>query len=164
MDESHFKVKVVEKAGVSLRSMLQKSDISGVKTCVDPGCVVCSTSEKGCCWKESVGYEISCKNCSEGGERFVYLGETGRTAAIRCREHIDDVNKRKGSLWPHCREKHDSQPVEFKCEVVGSFRNPLERQLNEAWRIRNEDGVVLNSKDEWVAPADYSVRVERGID
>ena len=41
------------------------------------------------------------------------------------------------------REKHDSQPVEFKCEVVGSFRNPLERQLNEAWRIRNEDGVVL---------------------
>ena len=48
--------------------------------------------------------------------------------------------------------------------MVGSFRNPLERQLNEAWRIRNEDGVVLNSKDEWVAPADYSVRVERGID
>ena len=105
---------------------------------------------------------MSCEECAENGHRYVYLGETGRTAAIRCREHLDDLSKKKGSLWPHCRDVHGGQPKKFRSKVVGCFRNPLERQLNEAQRISSETGEVLNRKDEWVSPADYCVRIERG--
>ena len=162
MKESGFKVKVVEKAGASLESKLQRSDLAGEKRCSDKECAVCSTVDSGGCWKESVGYEMSCEECAENGHRYVYLGETGRTAAIRCREHLDDLSKRRGSLWPHCRDVHGGQPKKFRSKVVGCFRNPLERQLNEAQRISSETGEVLNRKDEWVSPADYCVRIERG--
>ena len=136
--------------------------MSGGKRCADQECAVCSRSQKGNCWKESVGYEISCLDCAEGGDRYVYIGETGRTAKVRCGEHLDDLEKRKGSLWPHCRDVHGGRPVAFRSEVIACFRNPLDRQLNEAWRIRNEEGVLLNRKEEWLAPADVTIRVERG--
>ena len=75
---------------------------------------------------------------------------------------LDNVAKRKGSLWPHCLEEHSGLVPQFKCSVVGRFFNPLDRQLDEAMRIRGEEGQVMNGKEEWVAPADYSIRVERG--
>ena len=99
LDGNGFNVKVVEKAGASVRSKLQRSDVSGGKRCADQECAVCSRSQKGNCWKESVGYEISCLDCAEGGDRYVYIGETGRTAKVRCGEHLDDLEKRKGGAY-----------------------------------------------------------------
>ena len=71
MKESGFKVKVVEKAGASLESKLQRSDLAGEKRCSDKECAVCSTVDSGGCWKESVGYEMSCEECAENGHRYV---------------------------------------------------------------------------------------------
>ena len=53
----------------------------------------------------------------EGGDRYLYIGETGRTAKIRCGEHLDDAKKRNGSLWPHYRDVHGGRPVQFRSEV-----------------------------------------------
>ena len=136
MDGEGFKIKVVEKSGTSVKCKLQRSDISGQRDCDAEDCVVCTTSGSGNCRQESVGYEITCLECERMGVRTAYLGETGRTASIRCKEHVDNVAKRKGSLWPHCLEEHSGLVPQFKCSVVGRFSNPLDRQLDEAMRIR----------------------------
>ena len=56
---------------------------------------------------------------------------------------------------------HGGQVVEFGYRVSGRFRDPLLRQLDEAVRIEEESGLLLNSKNEWVRPAGVQHRVER---
>ena len=58
-------------------------------------------------------------------------------------------------------EFHDRKEVQFGYKVVGSFRDPLQRQLDEARRIEEECGILMNSKNEWVRPAGVRHTVER---
>ena len=58
MLENNFKVKVVEKGGRSLRSILQRSDVSPCLTCWDSECLVCKTRGKGKCCEEGVVYRV----------------------------------------------------------------------------------------------------------
>ena len=46
-NESAFKIRVVERGGRTLKSMLQKSDIIPNKKYWDNNCPVCTTEEKG---------------------------------------------------------------------------------------------------------------------
>ena len=91
---------------------------------------------------------------------YVYIGETGKTARVRCGQHFADLKNRKKALWKHCVEMHNSTEVEFKYEVCGIFRDPLLRQLDEAQRIESEPGNLLNSKEEWVRPLGFRNTVE----
>ena len=67
MDDSGFKVRVVEKGGRQLKSILQRSDVEPKQCCLDGECPVCITSPKGLFQMESVGYRIWCKDCEEVG-------------------------------------------------------------------------------------------------
>ena len=82
VDDSGFKVRVVERGGRSLKSMLQRSDVEPIMKCFDDDCPICLTAPKGMCQVESVGYRIFCIECKTQGKVAVMDGETGRTGRM----------------------------------------------------------------------------------
>ena len=64
-------------------------------------------------------------------------------------------------MWEHSRDYHggllgqDGEKDDYEFCVSGVFKNCLDRQVDEGFRIlqcENETGVVLNSKNEWFTP------------
>ena len=47
--KSGLNIRVVEKGGRNVKSLLQRSDVKPEKSCNDPSCVVCLTSSRGQC-------------------------------------------------------------------------------------------------------------------
>ena len=78
-----FKIKVVERGGRSVHSILQRSDVNPQLSC-DWGdkCFICSTKPTGLCREESVGYKITCVDCEAEGRHIVMHGETAKTARL----------------------------------------------------------------------------------
>ena len=164
VNEAGFSVRVVEKEGRSLKSVLQRSDVSPPSACLDGDCPLCLTEGRGRCEVEGVVYRIWCKECRSVGVDSSMFGETGRTAKIRCGEHRDALldTKKSSNLREHCEQYHNGTLVDFGYEVVKTFPlNPLSRQLKEACLIDQHNGVKMNDKREWVRPASVRIRVER---
>ena len=164
MDDFGFSVRVVEKAGRSFKSMLQRSDVAPPTACLDDNCPICLTDVKGKCEVEGIVYRIWCTVCKEEGKDVCMYGETGRTGKMRCSEHRDAlVDPRKSSnLREHCQNFHDGRFVKFGFAVVKAFpRDPLSRQLKEALLIDAHQGPSMNDKREWVRPASVKIRAER---
>ena len=90
-------------------------------------------------------------------------GETNRTARVRCLEHKSALLRRDNSnLWEHCVKEHDGQPAEFAYKVTRTFhRDSLLRQIDEAWRLENEVGTILNDKMEFVKPFGVQLKATR---
>ncbi|MCP4264419.1 MAG: hypothetical protein GY777_02390 [Candidatus Brocadiaceae bacterium] len=147
IDESDMKIKVIEKTGSTMKRTLHKTSITERTHCADNECMICLTSKKkGLCRKEGVTYEIECKKCADK-----YIGETGRCANARMKEHMRDYRlKRENSvLWRHCREEHESEKQEFKCNVREIFGSDATlRQITEAVDIKRERARI-NNKQEW---------------
>ena len=168
-NRSKISIKVVERGGKTLRSLLQKSEIEKVK-CQDNDCAICETEDKGLCSKENVGYTVVCNTCaiekkdaSIKEKRVLMHGETSRTAKIRCKEHRDALLRKKNSnLWEHCEEEHNGEIADFKYKVVRSFhRDSLLRQIEEAKRLESEEGTLLNDKLEFVQPFAIQLKATR---
>ena len=169
-DKSGLRIKVCEKGGRTIRSLLQRSDVSPQMSCGDDQCVICKTKETGRCGKENCGYKIYCKVCrdipnAEGKIIPAEMhGETSRSSKIRCKEHHNALKRKKNSnLYEHLVEMHGGdETVEFGYEVTGVFmRDVLGRQLDEARRIERFGGTRLNDKEEWVQPASVTVGAYR---
>ena len=90
--KSGLKVRVVEKGGRKLQSLLTKSDVTGSAQCGRDECVICRSGGKGPCSKEGVCYSVTCVKCLEIGRTSRMFGETGRSGRI-------DVE----SMRRHCR-------------------------------------------------------------
>ena len=58
---SGVKIKVVERAGIKVKKLLQKNDPFKGKKCEDSTCFVCSTTNSGNCRKSGITYGIMCK-------------------------------------------------------------------------------------------------------
>ena len=164
MKEAGFKVKVVEKAGRSVKSILQRSDVSPSLMCLDVDCPICLTAGKGKCEVEGVVYHIWCCECKNAGVDSSMYGETGRTGKIRCKEHREalfDIRK-QSNLREHCEEYHGGEMVQFGYEVKKTYPgNALSRQLKEALLIDDHVGPRMNDRREWVRPASVRLRAER---
>jgi len=147
IDKTGMKIKVIEKTGNTMKRALQKTSIAEKKECEDNECMICLTSKKkGLCRKEGVTYEIICEECHEK-----YIGETGRCANSRLREHMNDYKLKKEAsvLWRHCKEKHEGKKQKFKCNVREVFgKDATLRQISEAVDIRREKA-GMNNKFEW---------------
>ena len=79
----------MEKAGRSVKSLLQRSDPFKERICSREGCFVCHTEKKGSCDKNGVNYLITCTSCED-----VYHGETSKNAYTRGKQQggkIGDV-------------------------------------------------------------------------
>ena len=163
--KSGLNIRVVEKGGRNVKSLLQRSDVKPEISCNDPSCVVCLTSSRGQCRVENSGYSITCLQCEENGVTATYQGETGRCAKVRCGEHARDLRNKapRSNLYDHVVERHAGDlNTKFKYEVVRVFHNDvLARQLEEGMRIENQQGISMNSQQEWNAPAVVQVSAYR---
>ena len=152
-----------KKGGETVKSVLQKSNIEIAGECGREDCFVCHHDRRGLCSKEGVGYMIWCEKCEDDqGLRPARMhGESGRCARVRVGEHMEALFSDKSSnLREHCEQVHGGEIVPFASKVTRVFKDPLKRQLEEAYRIRNEPGVSLNDKNEWMRPAGVRVLAE----
>lgn len=69
--DTGLKIKVVEQWGVTLKRMLQKSDLFKEKKCRIIACLICKAGGKRSCRSTGVTYELVCQVC-----RHKYVAET----------------------------------------------------------------------------------------
>ena len=152
ISKSGIRIKVVEKAGSSIKKKLQTSNPFKARQCGREECFVCSSGGKGNCESIGVTYEIRC--LSECNERNIYKGETADNAYTRGLQHKTNLNSRNitnSPLWRHCREVHQGAMQEFQMNVTGTFRNDaMLRQITEAVQIDNTSPrQLMNTRTEW---------------
>ena len=151
---------IIEQTGVSLEKLLQKSNPFKEKDCGKLDCFVC-TGDGVKCRVEGIGYRGTCKECKKQNIQSEYIGETGKNAYTRSKQHMGGL-KRKNvenafyKHWHNCHEtpsENDSVRLNnFEFKVEKSYQDPISRQINEMVRISNFQGTLLNSKSEWNAP------------
>ena len=98
----------------------------------------------------NVNYEIV---CTREGCEYVYIGETGRNAYCRGREHLKGMEREcsESVLVEHIRDHHGSDMSEppchkFKMNVTSCHYTALDRLVTEAVKIDTSDRTVMNRK------------------
>ena len=127
-----MKVKVVERAGTTMKQMLQKSDPFPLTGCGRRMCVMCENEMGVDCRTRGCVYEIECK---EEGCGKKYVGMTGRSVYERMKEHINGmVNGREDDdsvSNPLLRHKvlcHGEENVDVNVRIVDRrFERPSRR-------------------------------------
>ena len=140
-----------ERAGASVKHEAKAEPLRR-KSCQREECFACTTSGNGRCEKNGAGYRIECLTCQMDGRSAIYEGETSRNAFTRGMEHLDAIRLQDedNALWKHCLVVHDGIEAQFSMQVVGVYRTPLVRQVNESVRIIiSKAECVMNSKSEW---------------
>ena len=82
-----IKIKVVERAGIRVKKMMQINNPFKESTCNEENCFICRTTGGGKCRKSGITYEISCKGDCDGDE---YNGETHGNGYTRGSEHVTE--------------------------------------------------------------------------
>ena len=153
IDRQGLKIRVVEKAGRSLKSSLQRSNPFGEASCDRETCVICNTDGRGSCSKEGINYKFSCIGCESSSLRGIYHGESSKNGFTRGGEHLRELDRKDGGsiMWRHCKEKHGGVIQDFRMDVTGYYRNDaMLRQITEAVRINETpQDELVNNKKEW---------------
>ena len=165
------KVRVVERAGVSLKQHLVRTDLSTGAPCPQLDCVLCITNpgEGGGLKHHRSGalYTGVCTLCPNDGFTAIYTGESGYSGYCRTREHAACILARNqdNAFSKHLREHHPTREGEVKAftfRVLRTFNKPLLRLIWEAVRIHGTDATfIMNSRAEWHQPAVERVVVTR---
>ena len=168
-------IRVVERAGISVKRQLAKTDLAAGEPCKQLDCLACISNpgEGGGLRHQRAGvlYRGTCKICAAQGRSTIYYGESGYNGYTRLGEHGADV--RTGDLTnafaKHLHEDHPEaaagqvQDV-ISFEVIRTYEKPLERQVAEAVAIqRCQADQLLNSKSEWEQPAVERLIVTREL-
>ena len=147
--KTSLKIKVMERSGKTVKSILQKSDPYKQPRCnPEEDCMVCRGG-RGNCRREGVTYEIRCSGCN-----CVYVGETARTGHYRGLQHTTALAKRDHDsvLWRHTVQTHSNSdpPPQYSMVITGYQETALERQITEAVKINNTPPELrLNTREEW---------------
>ena len=90
------KMKVVEKAGLTVKKVLQRSNPFGKKVCGRDDCALCEWGKPGECKTRGGVYQLRCKQ-----DDRKYRGQTGRSVYERVKEEVRDWRGRseKSPLW-----------------------------------------------------------------
>ena len=165
--EAGVQFKIIETGGLSMRSVLQRSNPLETAGCESPGCLPCvpGRGEGGNCEGCGINYEIECQLCPDG-EKSKYIGESSRNLFTRSQEHVSRYRGGKitSFMVKHQNSEHQGDEASYKAKVTASTRDCLTRQVREAVLIRRSQVPVLNSKTEWHQLALYRIQneVERG--
>ena len=149
------RVKIVEKAGMSLKSVLVKPNPWANIHCGRQQCLPCADEKsQGMCKFRSITYETSCRPCREVHQKEkIYIGESARSAFERGNEHLNDykVKKEDSHMFKHFCDEHSSEVTrpEFKMRVLKCHKTPLYRQVHEAILIAQNEPITLNAKNEY---------------
>ena len=161
----HFKI--VETGGLSIRSVLQRSNPLETVGCDSTDCLPCKhgRGEGGQCGGCGVNYEIECQLCPDG-ERAMYIGESSRNLYTRSLEHLRNFRSRtvKSFMVRHMNAKHRGEEPLYRAKLTARTRECLTRQVREGVLIRRSTVPILNSKSEWHQPGLFRVQqdIERG--
>ena len=91
-------MKLVERCGIKLKSLLWKADPWGGIQCADISCPIClEESDRPICNVANAIYSNTCKQCKTEGKSTQYIGETSRTVIERAKEHTRDRGDPKKS-------------------------------------------------------------------
>ena len=153
--------KVVERGGKTLARQLQNPNPTATKECSKPKCIPCGQQDGSrSCHKTNVTYQYTCKECEA-----VYTGETSRNLYTRALEHKKKYEDKAGDSFMnnHQVEAHNGGDPNFNVKVVGSYRDPLSRQVAEGVLITNTKTKILNSKAEMIQPPIVRLRREVGM-
>ena len=149
-----MKIKVVEKAGIQVKNLIQKSEPFKQNKCNDKDCFPCTSSKNNKhtnCRKDGVIYYITCNTC-----RAQYVGESSRNGNTRGKEHLNDyeTNRDSSIMLRHIQthHRHDEQRPTFTMTITQIYNNRcMDRQLSEAIQINNiPDEDRINNKTEYI--------------
>ena len=157
---SKYNVKIIEKAGTPLSRMFQRIHVPEV--CHLPDCQVCLNKEENKpskCRSSNIVYEATCLECLDQciqGKRSKesvgkYIGESSRTLAERCREHIAGAGNIEYDNfivkhWVSVHSDLTSFP-KMRFKVLKTFQDPLSRLATESVLI--DILANMNSKSEF---------------
>ena len=146
--KNKVKLKVVEKAGLTAKNVLQRSNPFGKRTCGRDDCVVCECGKPGECRTRGCGYQLMCKIYHKK-----YRGQTGRSVYERLREEVRDWRDKneKSPLWRHAEIYHEGKDFDLEVKVTDkSFGKPSRRMITESVMIDQlKESETMNSKREW---------------
>ena len=169
MRKANMSVRVVEKSGRTVKSVLQRSSLEQEGGCDKRDeCPICLSGGRGPCDREYVCYMITCMECERRGVKTKMYGETARTGRKRCQEHkegLEAMGKKSSNLWEHVRDFHDGDcGTEFRYDIMSTHQgDSLGRQLREALNIEKFEGKghSMNDKKELVRPAGLRFEISR---
>ena len=149
IEDSGLPIRVVEKAGVSLKRKFQRSDPTAERRCSREDCFICTSEGEGNCKAEGINYEIVCKECNY----TIYHGDSAGNGFTRGGEHLKQLRLRYADsrMKKHADQAHDGRVPAYKMNITGLFgEDSMARQIGEAVRIRRAPpGQLVNCKDEW---------------
>ena len=160
-----FKVRVTERGGSSLGSLLSNKNLWSGEPCGREDCRPCMQpgERKEACTQRNVVYESECAQCNPEGSRkesdkvsladrrevpSLYVGETARSLKERSSEHWADAASwsSESHIVEHQEMAHHGRgDAKFNFKVVKKCGSSLERQVRESVRIQMR-GLVLNRK------------------
>ena len=149
------RIRVVELTGQTVRNTLAQNYPWKFGGCGVQDCFHCSTTKKftTSCRTPGVGYRIICTLCEASGALAEYQGESGRNMFTRGKEHLREFfgGVSSNCMVIHSKTHHQgSKQLSYRMEPSGTFRTPLDRQLDESLRLKYSNGsIVLNSGSEW---------------
>ena len=146
--KNKLKIKVVEKAGSTVKRVLQRSDPYGKRKCGRMDCPVCEYGRPGECRTRGCVYQWKCK---EDGK--IYRGQTGRSVYERTKEEIRDWRNEEecSPLWRHSLLYHEGEGFGIEVQLKSrDYGKPSRRLITEAILIDNlSDAQTMNSKRVW---------------
>ena len=147
------KIKFVERAGTTIKSILIRNDPWNHKDCGRSKCIPCSQADQQTasnCSKRNIVYESSCSECKLRGTTVKYIGESSRSLKERAEEHRQDSKSedKLSHMRSHWEEVHGGERTDFKFKILKSCRSSSERDLTEAILIKTAgDCDLLNNKE-----------------
>ena len=156
--KNNVKVRVVEKAGLTMKKVLQRSDPYEKRRCERDDCVVCEYGRPGQCRNRGCGYQLLCK--ADGKK---YRGQTGRSLYERIGEEVRDWRNEvdENPLWRHSQLFHQGGDFDIEVKVTDkSFGMPSRRMITESVMIEQlGENETMNSKQEWTYVKLNKVRI-----
>ena len=111
--------------------------------------------------------------CEKSKVKAKYYGETqfnGHTRGVQHQTKYRSKSKKiqeKSALRKHAKEYHNDKKVDYKMEVLKTFKNnPLARQVYESVKIMNsklEDNIQMNDKDEFNQAMIITAKYTKGV-
>ena len=151
-----IKVKVLEKSGISMKSILQKSDPFDKIDCQRRECVMCNSTDvitEVDCRSRGCVYEMVCSLCKDKLKNEKYRGQTGRSMYERMKGHFQDWNGKDdtSALLKHANDNHNGSDFPIEIDVVARcFGKPTCRLITESVLIDDMDPAEsMNRKEEW---------------
>ena len=152
-----FRIKIVERAGTSLRNTLPNTNPWAGAHCSRNDCTTCNQGleELPDCTKRSLVYKSVCADCNPEArgkgelkivkqeEPSIYVGETARSIYERGKQHWEAWRSRRedSHIYKHMELHHGGKEnPNFVFKVVQYHRSALSRQVGEAVRIRRRGG------------------------